>query len=148
MGIRCEEDMRHIHRDWVPKTAISSNFLLYTILSVSASDKAKSTRNQDTEVLAITYRQKAFGAYAQALNNISSKNYESLLLTSVYIMALVTPIELPCSDVECFQWYVTCLARIAIITLLGASDVSHAVLRSFSDNANLFCLTGWPRYLL
>ena len=106
MSLQENDQVAFINRDWVPQTSISTSHMLYSILSISAMHLH--SRSQSTtpgeEALALTYRQKAFTSYNIALRNITSENYESLLITSMWMMVLVHPPALPCTDNVCLAW--------------------------------------------
>ena len=93
-----------INRDLIPKLAISKDYLLYAVLSVAAAHKNAVDPSPQNKTLCLQYRTKALTAYSEALGNITWESYETLLVTSMYMMGMVPPPELPCSDDECLQW--------------------------------------------
>jgi hypothetical protein len=50
------------------------------------------------------YRQKAFSSFNKALTNISNENYETLLVTALFMQIVHAPPEFPCDDDTIFAW--------------------------------------------
>ncbi|KAF2004309.1 hypothetical protein P154DRAFT_459492, partial [Amniculicola lignicola CBS 123094] len=96
--VRNEEIIHHINRDWVPQASISKPFLLYTLLSISASHSNSLVPSPQKVIAMDTYRQKALSEFNKALQNITDENYESLLLTSLFMQIIVPPPNLQTSD--------------------------------------------------
>ena len=106
MSLQNSDQITFINRDWVPQTSLGSEHMLFSILSISAMhlhSRCQST-TRDQEALALAYRQKAFTSYNNALQNITAENYESLLITSMWMMVMVSPPVLPCTDEICLSW--------------------------------------------
>lgn len=98
---------------------MSRDYLLYTVLSISAAHRqsfAPSPQNQNTAML---YRQKTFNAYNKALQNITTDSYETLLITSLLMQLLVPPPELPCTDTAILEWLTTFLAMTQGLRILA-----------------------------
>lgn len=106
MSLQKTEQVTFINRDWVPQTSLGSEHMLFSMLSISAMHLHGSSQNTtpDQESLALRYRQKAFASYNNALQNITAENYESLLITSMWMMVMVSSPTLPCTDEVCLSW--------------------------------------------
>ncbi|KAJ4290376.1 hypothetical protein N0V90_010592 [Kalmusia sp. IMI 367209] len=106
MSLQKSDIITFINRDWVPQASISSEHMLYSILSISALHHASHLPQgtSDGNTLSLLYRQRAFASYNKALANITSENYESLLITSMWMMVMASPPTLPCSDDACLDW--------------------------------------------
>jgi hypothetical protein len=119
LSVRDEQVIDNINREWIPQVAMSRDYLLYTILSISAAHRqtlVPSPQNQNTVVL---YRHKTFNAYNKALQNITTDNYETLLITSLLMQVLVPPPELPCTDKAIMEWLTTFLAMTQGLRILA-----------------------------
>jgi hypothetical protein len=101
---RDDDSTNDIKRNLIPKLAISRDYLLYAVLSVAAAHKNAVDPSPQTKTLCLQYRSKALTAYSEALGNITWENYETLLVTSMYMMGMVPPPDFPCSDDQCLQW--------------------------------------------
>jgi hypothetical protein len=119
MNVRHETPVHNINRDLVPKLAISSDYLLYAMLSISAAHKDFVDPSQETKTLCLRYRTKALGSYTKALKNITWENYETMLVTSLYMMGMVPPPENPCSDDACLKWISALLTMMQGLRLLA-----------------------------
>ncbi|KAL5401298.1 hypothetical protein PMIN06_004814 [Paraphaeosphaeria minitans] len=106
MSLQQNDNVAFINRDWVPRSCIASEHMLYSILSISAGHlHARSlSKTSSDQTLSLVYRQRAFSSYNKQLANITSENYESLLITSMWMMVMVPPPTLPCSDEACLTW--------------------------------------------
>lgn len=104
MSFRQDETVHSINRDWVPQMALSREYLLYSILSIAAAHSVRFQPNSPGKNLWLLYQQRAFKAYSEALTNITSDKYETLLITATYMMTMVPPPELPCTDAACLTW--------------------------------------------
>lgn len=93
-----------LHRDILPQLSISANYLLYALLSISASHSNQIQPSRAKEQCALMYRQKTFQEYTKALGNITSENYETVLATATFLIALVPPPSLEADDEEHIQW--------------------------------------------
>ncbi|PSN66070.1 hypothetical protein BS50DRAFT_574536 [Corynespora cassiicola Philippines] len=94
----------NVFQNWVPREAISRDYLLYAILSISASHSNLYLRTDQTQKQVLKYREKAFACYNNALKNITSENYESLLVTALFMSGMAVPPELPCDDNAILTW--------------------------------------------
>ncbi|KAF1957807.1 hypothetical protein CC80DRAFT_442739 [Byssothecium circinans] len=104
ISTRRDYSTEYLNRDWVPSKAIKTNYLLYTILSMSAGHMNTMNPDRRIKTLALSYRQKAFNTYTKALSNITADNYETILMTSLYMMGMVPQPEQPCTYDECLEW--------------------------------------------
>ncbi|KAF2646196.1 hypothetical protein P280DRAFT_366032, partial [Massarina eburnea CBS 473.64] len=104
MSYREDDNVVYLNRDWVPSKAIKTDYLLYSVLSVASGHL--NTLNPDirTKAINLHYRQQAMSAYAKALNNITADNYETILMTSLYMMGMVQAPEQPCTDETYLEW--------------------------------------------
>jgi hypothetical protein len=110
---------------------MSRDYLLYTILSISAAHRqsfAPSPQNQNTAML---YRQKTFNAYNEALQNITTDNYETLLITSLLMQLLVPPPELPCTDRAILEWLTTFLVMTQGLRILAGLKWASGIEKLF-----------------
>ncbi|KAF2439055.1 hypothetical protein P171DRAFT_490498 [Karstenula rhodostoma CBS 690.94] len=106
LSLQKNDHVTFINRDWVPQNCIASEHMLYSILSISAGHlRAHSPqKTSEDQTLSLVYRQRAFSSYNKQLSNITSENYESLLITSMWMMIMVPPPTLPCTDNVCLTW--------------------------------------------
>lgn len=127
MSYRLDERVDVLNRDFAPIQALSKPYLLYTILAISASHRHTLKPNPRTQTYALVYRQKALGAYTEALSNITSYNYETLLMTSIYIMAMNPPPDLPCDDTTCLTWVSAIFNMMQGLRLLASLKWSRGI---------------------
>lgn len=106
MSLQQSSQITFINRDWVPRSCIASEHMLYSILSISAGHLHAHSPHKTSEdqTLSLFYRQRAFSSYNKQLANITSENYESLLITSMWMMVMVPPPTLPCTDDASLTW--------------------------------------------
>lgn len=104
LSVRVEESVQYLNRDWAPAHSLKFDYLLYSILSISASHLDLMKPDLRLKTSALHYRHKAICSYTEALNDITSDNYETLLMTSLYMMGMVPPPEQPCTDDACMGW--------------------------------------------
>ncbi|KAF2190256.1 hypothetical protein K469DRAFT_561453 [Zopfia rhizophila CBS 207.26] len=104
MTVRDEEIVNNINRELLPRIGISHCYLLWGLLSITASHVNQLNPSAQAQNLAIMYRQKTLTSYTKALQNITTENYESLLITSMFMQILVEAPKHPCSDEEIFNW--------------------------------------------
>ena len=97
---------------------MSKPYLLYTILGITALHRNAMSPSEKAQHLAMIYRQKTFSSYNSALQNVTTDNYESLLLTSVYLQPLVPVPDLPATDEAVLEWLSTYLAMTQGLRLL------------------------------
>lgn len=104
MSFRQDESVHFLNRDWAPQVSLSKEYLLYSILSISANHSHVVGRDPRAKNLSLLYRQRALTSYNKALANITTDNYETLLITATYMMVMVPPPDLPCDDTTCLIW--------------------------------------------
>jgi hypothetical protein len=80
-----------VHKDTAPQLALSHSHLLYALLSIAASDYNALHPCKQMESQALVYRQKTFTEYSKSLQNITAANYESIVITSLYLVHLIPP---------------------------------------------------------
>ncbi|KAF2264805.1 hypothetical protein CC78DRAFT_568046 [Lojkania enalia] len=102
--VRDEDIIHHLNREVVPQMGLSSPYLLYAILSIAAAHSNFLFPSSQARYISAVYRQKAFSVYNKSLQNITTDNYETLLLTSVLIQAMVPPPDLPYTDNGILTW--------------------------------------------
>ncbi|KAF2126541.1 hypothetical protein P153DRAFT_263401, partial [Dothidotthia symphoricarpi CBS 119687] len=105
---REDESVGIVHRELVPQMSLSKNYLLYAVLSMAASHSNSLRPRKDLEKQALIYRQKTFSAYTQALQDITTENYESVILTGTFLLSLV-PLPESSTSEEYLDWMYTIL---------------------------------------
>lgn len=120
LSFREDEAVHALNRDWVPKMSLSRDYLLYAILSISASHSNAFRPNAQAKNLSVLYRQKALGTYSKALSNITSENYETLLITSTFMMIMVPPPEVLCDDSAWLTWLSSLLSMMQGLRVLAS----------------------------
>ncbi|KAF2787197.1 hypothetical protein K505DRAFT_421922, partial [Melanomma pulvis-pyrius CBS 109.77] len=120
LSVRDEALIDSINREWIPQVAMSRSYLLYTILSISAAHRNILSPSKQAQDLATVYRHKSLTAYNTALQNITTDNYETLLMTSLLMQLLVPPPELPCSDAVLLEWLSTFVAMTQGLRVLAS----------------------------
>jgi hypothetical protein len=93
-----------LHKERVPQLSVSRSYLLYALLSVAASHRNALQPSKQLEEKALIYRQKTFQAYAKELQNITSDNYETILMTATFLLALTPPPLPTAEDEEFLDW--------------------------------------------
>ncbi|KAF2681539.1 hypothetical protein K458DRAFT_420698 [Lentithecium fluviatile CBS 122367] len=125
-----EDNLVHgINRDLVPKLAISKDYLLYAILSISAAHRDAVDPSPQNKTLALQYRTKALSTYTNALSNITWENYETLLVTSMYMMGMVPPPEFPCTEDACLKWISALFSMMQGLRLLASLKWARGIER-------------------
>jgi hypothetical protein len=89
LTVRDEEVIHNLNREWVPIQSMSHPYLLYSILSLTAAHSHALSPSAKMQNLADVYRQKTLNAYNKALENITNDNYETLLVTAVFMQIMV-----------------------------------------------------------
>ncbi|KAF2848128.1 hypothetical protein T440DRAFT_429378, partial [Plenodomus tracheiphilus IPT5] len=90
-AVREDSVVHTLHRDSVPQLSISHPYLLYALLSIAASHRHALCPSEHVEHQALIYRQKTFSMYTEALKTITAENYEGILVTATFLLALVPP---------------------------------------------------------
>ncbi|KAJ4990111.1 GAL4 domain-containing protein [Stagonosporopsis vannaccii] len=102
LTIRDDEVMVSLHRDSIPHLSLSHSYLLYALLSIAASHSNTLAPSKQAEQLALTYRQRTFAEYNKVLQNITAQNYESVLVTGMLLLSLVTPPDPEIADNDAY----------------------------------------------
>jgi hypothetical protein len=103
-AVRGDTTTLMLHKERVPQLSISHSYLLYALLSVAASHRNVLQPSKQLEEKALIYRQKTFQAYTKELQNITSDNYETILMTATFLLALI-PLPPPTAeDEEHLDW--------------------------------------------
>ena len=104
-ALRGEGLLDSLHRDTIPQLSITYPFLLYAILGMAAAHNNFLSPSKELQNQALIYRQKTFNAYRNALSNITNDNYEAILVTGLYLAALIPrPQEFGEETEECLSW--------------------------------------------
>ncbi len=104
-AMRGEGMLDHLHRDTIPKLSIAYPFLLNAILGMAAAHSNYLNPSKEMQNQALVYRQRTFEAYRNALQGINADNYEAILVTGLYLGALVPrPQEFGESTEDCLTW--------------------------------------------
>ncbi|KAF1846911.1 uncharacterized protein K460DRAFT_352109 [Cucurbitaria berberidis CBS 394.84] len=119
-AIREDAAVHTIHRDFVPQASLSHPYLLHAILSIAASHSNMLRPSKQMERQTLVYRQKTFQGYTKALQNITAENYESILVTGMFLSALIPPPGLEDSDEEHLQWLYSVLKTNEGLTFLAS----------------------------
>ncbi|KAH7371243.1 hypothetical protein BKA66DRAFT_188620 [Pyrenochaeta sp. MPI-SDFR-AT-0127] len=96
--------VQKLHRDFVPQSSLSNPYLLYALLSIAASHSNALSPSKQIEKQALVYRHKTFQEYSKALQNITAENYESVLVTGTFLLALIPPPAENATDEEHLDW--------------------------------------------
>ena len=97
LTVRDDLAVASLYTDSMPQLSISNSYLLYAILSIAASHSNILVPCKQVESQALLYRQRTFSEYSRALQNITTENYESILITGVLLLSMIPPPE---SDVR------------------------------------------------
>lgn len=103
-AVREDAVIQTLHRDFVPQSSLSHSFLLYALLGIAASHSNMLYPRKEVEKQALVYKQKTFQEYSKALQNITADNYEMILMTSTFLLALIPPPVHEGSDEDYLQW--------------------------------------------
>lgn len=93
----------------MPQLGITQPYLLSALLSLAASDRNSLQPSRHFEDQALIYRQKTFQSYIKELQNITSENYETILLTATFLLGLVPLPSIDASDDSYLDWLYTLL---------------------------------------
>jgi hypothetical protein len=117
-----------LHKDIVPQLGISHPFLLYALLSIAATHRNIQSPSKEIERQALLYRSKTFQIYKAALQNITAENYEAVLVTGSFLLALVPP---PSSehdeDEEYMSWMFSMLKLSEGLRVLASISWSQGI---------------------
>jgi hypothetical protein len=103
-AIRGDSTTLSLHQERVPQLSITQPYLLYALLSVAATHRNSLQPSKQLEEKALIYRQKTFQTYAKELQNITSDNYETILMTATFLLALTPPPLITAEDEELLDW--------------------------------------------
>ncbi|KAF1921390.1 hypothetical protein BDU57DRAFT_489117 [Ampelomyces quisqualis] len=103
-AVRGDASIYVIHREIVPQLSISHSCLLYALLSIAAWHRNLVQPSKLLESKAFLYRQKTFSTYAKELQNITSDNYETILVTGTFLLALTPPPDGNTEQHEYLDW--------------------------------------------
>ena len=109
-----------LHRDMVPQMSISHPHLLYALLSLAATYRNRVQPSKEAETQALLYRQKTFTAYTKELQNITNDNYEAIVVTGTFLLALVPAPSFEAPDEEHLDWLYTLLKMSEGIRILAS----------------------------
>lgn len=113
--------MVSLHRESIPHLSLSYSHLLYALLSIAASHSNTLAPSKQTEQLALMYRQRTFAEYNKVLQNITAQNYESVLITGMLLLSLVTPPDPSTTDSDAYLvWMDTFLKMSEGLRLLAS----------------------------
>lgn len=116
-----------LHRDIVPNLSISADHLLYALLSVAATHSNTLQPSPEKEHRALVYRQKTFREYTKALQNITSDNYETVLVTATYLLSLMPAPTKAAADEEHLDWMHSLLKLTEGIRILASLRWAHGI---------------------
>jgi hypothetical protein len=103
-AVRGDSTTISLHQERVPQLSISQPYLLYALLSIAASHRNSLQPSKQLEDQALVYRQKTFQSYTKELQNITSDNYETILVTGTFLLALIPPPVADAEDEEHLEW--------------------------------------------
>ncbi|KAF2027426.1 hypothetical protein EK21DRAFT_71842 [Setomelanomma holmii] len=119
-AIRGDSTTRALHRDLVPQMSISNSHLLYALLSLAASRRNRLQPSKTSENQALIYRQKTFEAYTKELQNITNDNYEPIVVTGTFLLALIPAPAFDAPDEEHVHWLYTLLKMAEGLRILAS----------------------------
>jgi hypothetical protein len=103
-AIRGDATTYTLHRERVPQLSVSHSYLLYALLSTAASHINSLQPSKQREQQALVYRHKTFQSYSKELQNITSDNYETIIVTGTFLLALIPWPEKDAGDEEQLEW--------------------------------------------
>jgi len=104
LTLRNDQNILSIHQNLIPRLGMTHPYLLYAVLSITASHTNSLKPSVQMRNLTDVYRQRTITAYNRALSNINSGNYESLLTTSLFMQCLLSYPEPGESDDKLWEW--------------------------------------------
>ncbi|KAF9700669.1 hypothetical protein EKO04_001883 [Ascochyta lentis] len=93
LTVRDDPVVVSLHRDSIPRLSLSQPHLLHALLSIAASHSNALAPCKQIESQALFYRQRTFAEYSKVLQNITADNYESVLITGMLLLSLISPPE-------------------------------------------------------
>ncbi|XP_014553166.1 hypothetical protein COCVIDRAFT_108506 [Bipolaris victoriae FI3] len=118
--------VKNVHKEVVPKMGISHTFLLYSLLSIAATQSNIQTPSKQVEKQALIYRQKTFDSYKTALQHITLENYEAVLATGTFLLSLVLPLP-SYTDDEYLDWIFSLLKLSEGLRVLASLRWDHGI---------------------
>lgn len=121
-AVRDDAIIRDLYQECVPRLGVAHSYLLYALLSIAASHSNGLRPSKKIADRALVYRQKTFELYTKALQNITAENYEAVLATGTFLLALVPPpvARGPESDDEHLDWMLSLLKLSEGLRLLAS----------------------------
>ncbi|KAF2825901.1 hypothetical protein CC86DRAFT_294548 [Ophiobolus disseminans] len=126
-AVRGDDTTHPIHQDRVPQLAVTQPYLLSALLSLAASHRNWLQPSKYSEDKALMYRQKTFQHYTKDLQNITSDNYETILLTGTFLLALIPHPGNSASDEDYLEWMYTLLKMSEGLRILASLRWSQGI---------------------
>jgi hypothetical protein len=108
-AIRGDATTHRLHRELVPQMGVSHSYLLYAILGIAASHMNSLQPSPQLEKQALVFRQKTLQSYSKEIQNITSDNYETILVTAMFLLALVPAPSTGAEDEKHLEWMMAIL---------------------------------------
>jgi len=118
--------VKGLHKDVIPKMGVSHAFLLYSLLSIAATQSNIQSPNKQVEKQALVYRQKTFESFKTALQRITPENYEAVLATGTFLLSLVLPLP-SYTDEEYIDWTFSLLRLSEGLRVLASLRWGHGI---------------------
>lgn len=99
-----EPVVTYIMREWIPQASISHSYLFNSVLTIAASHSNNVSPTPEKKFLIDTYRQRAITSYKENLKTITHENYETLLVTAMYMQTMLPVPEFPCEDSDILSY--------------------------------------------
>lgn len=125
--IRKDEIIRQIHQERVPQLGLTQPFLLTALLSLAAAHRNSLQPSKYYADKSLMYRQRAFHAYTKQLQTITADNYESIVLTSLFMLAMTPHPGPDASDEAYFGWVFGVLKLNEGIRILAGLRWDHGI---------------------
>ncbi|KAF2468853.1 uncharacterized protein BDR25DRAFT_289796 [Lindgomyces ingoldianus] len=125
--VRKEEIIHKINRDMLPQMGMSHSYLLFALLGITAAQLNQVSPSIQNENLMTFYRHKTLTAYNRTIQNITTNNYESLLLTSMLLQVLVPHPDATANDDEMFKWVSLFLSMTQGLRILASLKWSSGI---------------------
>ena len=111
----------------MPELSVTQSYLLFALLSLAAADRNSMQPSKHFEELALIYRQKTFQSYTKSLQNITSDNYETILLTGTFLIAIVPHPGSDAIDDDYLDWLYTLLKMSEGLRILAGLRWSQGI---------------------
>lgn len=125
--VRGNDTTTAIHIERVPQLSFTQTYLLSALLSLAASHRNSIQPSKRLEDQALMYRQKTFQTYTKALQDITSDNYEPILCTGTFLLALVPKPSDTATDDEYLDWMYTLLKMAEGLRILAGLKWSQGI---------------------